>query len=166
MAEPRIHDKRPATALIALCRALAMEDPVDPSALERLTRAVLAEQTERIALLSALNDANAAAEMREIVAQVLRDHVADLRGRQRRLADLDEVAGTWAQRLTAGAVLAGAGALAAGAVTGGAALASVAVPLAGAVATGYGRLRLRARANARAREIEIAEGLAVRAAGG
>jgi hypothetical protein len=38
-----------------------MEVPVGPSALERLTRAVLAEQTERIALLSALDDANARA---------------------------------------------------------------------------------------------------------
>jgi hypothetical protein len=75
-----------------------MEDPVDPSAPERLTRAVLGGQTERIALLSALDDANAPAEMREIVVQVLRDHVADLRGRQRRLPDLEEVAGTGARR--------------------------------------------------------------------
>lgn len=159
MADPRPHIPRPATALLALARALAMDDTVPEAELAMLTEAVTRSRSERAALLSALHDANAP-ELRAIAANLVAAHAADLREREAALTDLDDIAGIWGLRLMTGALLFVGGGLLVGTIGGGTGLVALLAAAVGAVGVGLGRLRLRRARNAAARAREIAETLA------
>ena len=97
---------------------------------------------ERIALLSALQQVNHD-ELTLVVSDLLGRRIARLRERESGLRDLDEVVGVWTQRLSAGALLAAAGAAIAGALIGETAVAALVVPTVGGIAVALGRLRVR-----------------------
>ena len=159
MADPRPHIPRPATALLALARALAMDDSVPEAELAILTEAVTRSRSERAALLSALQDANTP-ELRAITGNLIAAHAADLRAREAALTDLDDIAGLWGLRLMTGALLFVGGGLLVGTVPNGAGLLALAATALGTFGVGLGRLRLRRARNEAARAREIAETLA------
>lgn len=163
MADPRPHIPRPATALLALARALAMDDSVPEAELAILTEAVTRARSERAALLSALQDANTP-ELRAITANLIAAHAADLRAREAALTDLDDIAGLWGLRLMTGALLFVGGGLLVGTVPHAAGLLALAATALGTFGIGFGRLRLRRARNEAARAREIAETLAAEVA--
>lgn len=158
MPQPPPKKRRPATALIAFARALSMEEPVEHGEVDDLVDSVCLAPAERISLVSALQQVNHD-ELTLVISDLLGRRIARLRERESGLRDLDEVVGIWTQRLSAGALLAAAGATIAGALTGEAAIAALAVPTIGGIAVALGRLRLRRGQAALCREREETEHL-------
>ncbi|MDU9002420.1 hypothetical protein [Sedimentitalea todarodis] len=150
--------RRPATALIAFARALSMEEPVEHDEVDDLVDSVCLDPAERISLVSALQQVNHD-ELTLVITDLLGRRIARLRERESGLRDLDEVVGVWTQRLSAGALLAAAGATIAGALAGEAAIAALAVPTIGGIAVALGRLRLRRGQAGLCREREETEHL-------
>ncbi|MEY8830362.1 hypothetical protein AB9K34_18450 [Sedimentitalea sp. XS_ASV28] len=150
--------RRPATALIAFVRALSMEEPVALAEVDALVDSVCADPAERAALVSALQQVNHD-EVTFVLCDLIGRRIARLRERESGLRDLDEVIGVWTQRLSAGALLAAAGAAIAGALIGTPAIAALAVPAVGGIAVALGRLRLRRGQAAIGREREETEHL-------
>lgn len=151
--------RRPATALIAYVRALAMEEPVAQADLDALLRRIAADPAERAALIAGMGAANRV-ETGLLIADLARRLASGCEERAERLRARDEVVGVWAQRVLVGGALIGLGA---------GFSATIAAPLAGVVfaallgAGGYTtreRLRLRRRAAAAARERRRFETLA------
>ncbi len=161
MAAARPHIPRPATALVALARAMALDDAVSEAEAAMLTEAVCRSRGERAALISALSDSNSA-ELSAICADLVAAHAAALRAREAGLSDLDEIAGLWGLRFMTGALLFVAGGLLSETIVGGAGLLALTGAGVGAAAVAFGRLRLRARRNGLRREREVAEGLSQR----
>jgi hypothetical protein len=150
--------RRPATALIAFARALAMEEPVHVGEVDALVDSVCLIPAERVALISALQQVNKP-ELTLVISDLGSRRIARLREQEIGIQDLDDVLGVWTQRLSAGALLAAAGATIAGVLTGTTALVALAVPTAGGVAVALGRLRLRRRRAALSRQREETESL-------
>lgn len=158
MSQRAPRKRRPATALIAFARALAMEEPADAAEVDDLVDSVCLVPAERIALISALQQVNNA-EIALVISDLASRRIARLRERESGVQDLDDVLGVWTQRLSAGALLAAAGATIAGALTGTGAIVALTVPAAGGIAVALGRLRLRRRRAALNREREETESL-------
>ncbi|WP_424987687.1 hypothetical protein [Microbulbifer sp. S227A] len=158
MVAPSPKKRRPATALIAFVRALSMEEPVPLAEVDALVDSVSVDPAERVALVSALQQVNHD-ELTFVLSDLIGRRIARLRERESGLRDLDDVIGVWTQRLSAGALLAAAGAAVAGALTGGPAIAALAVPTIGGIAVALGRLRLRRGQAATSREREETEHL-------
>lgn len=150
--------RRPATALIAFARALAMEEEVSSAEVDALVDSVCMVPPERIALIAALQQVNNP-ELSIVMSDLVSRRIARLREQESAVQDLDDVLGVWTQRLSAGALLAAAGAAIAGALTGNAAVAALLVPALGGVAVAFGRLRLRKRRARLHREREETESM-------
>lgn len=158
----RAHIPRPATALVALARAMALDDAVSEAEVAMLTEAVCRSRGERGALLSALHDANSP-EICAIVSDLVSTHAAELAERAAGLDDLDQIAGVWGLRFMTGALLFVAGGLLTDTIAGGTGLLALGAAGAGALAVGWARLRLRRTRNGLARARQTAETLAAEA---
>lgn len=158
MAQRPVYAPRPAVALIALARAMMLDETVQESDVAGLIGAICADRGERTALLNALSDANSVGLARA-VAGLLADFVADRRETETGLADLDDVAGVWGMRICTGGLLLGVGAALTGTLTGGAAILAILAASIGGLGVGAGRLTVRKRVNALVRQREIAQRL-------
>lgn len=150
---------RPATALIALTRAMMLDEAVDDEAVKTVTGAVCESASERVALLSALHTANSH-EIRMAVSNILSEHAADLHAEAAGLTDLDEVAGVWGSRLVTGGLLLAAGALLTESLTGVPGGLALLTAFAGAIGLAAARMSVRKRRNTLDRQYEIAAKLA------
>lgn len=99
--------RRPATALIAFARALAMEEEVSSAEVDALVDSVCMVPPERIALIAALQQVNNP-ELSIVMSDLVSRRIARLREQESAVQDLDDVLGVWTQRLSAGALLAAA----------------------------------------------------------
>ena len=149
----------PATALVAHAQALSMQEPPPAEDLAALIGAVCADRAERAALLSALSRVNDRSA-RVIVTDLLRSYAVEQAGMSDSFGNRDAALGVWTQRLGAGLLLFGLGAVVAGTATGLAGAAAVAAPLLLLGASSWGRLWLLERKGRRRMLADQAEQLA------
>ncbi|QHQ34752.1 hypothetical protein [Algicella marina] len=158
MTEAAIEPPGKALALVSYARAMSLGEDVDTASLRALVNEVCTSRRERQILLSRIAEANTR-EIGYAVADLLAERVARLREAEGLERDIDDIYGKWGQRVSGGALLAGAGAAIGGVVTGGGVILAIALPLAmGAVVTA-GRLKGSKRYRRFAREREDTESL-------